>query len=152
MQQLLVKELAEHCGIGTHHIWMDVSAPITSAAVASVEFDGRAREGYRFDWLAEQAPSEHEAMQEHIQRILYHINNPDTVPVHLEEDTFGTIIMDDGYHRLHAAVFMNRLTIAFTWNGTWRAFRDAFPKSYKQKLFRLVYSDNPEEVNREPST
>lgn len=146
MQQLLVKELAEHFGIGTHPIWLDLSSPIIRKDIMDAEFDGRAREGYCFDWLAEQAPCEHEATQEHIQRILYHIKHPDTAPVRLEEDRFGTIIMDDGYHRLHAAVFANRITIPFTWNGTWRAFRVAFPKSYKQKLFRLRYNDSPTEV------
>lgn len=152
MQQLLVKELAEHCGIGMQPIWLDISSPITRKDVADAEYDGRARDGYAFDWLAEQEPCEHEAAQEHIQRILYHMRNPAPEPVYLEEDHYGSICMGDGYHRLHAAVFINRLTIPFTWNGTWRAFRDAFPRSYKQKLFRLRYSDNPTEVNYESST
>lgn len=141
MQQLLTRELAEHVGIGTSDIWHDIRGPITRDEV--LNYTGPLLKLDSYDWDYFDADEPEIKRNEHIQRITWLCRNPDKwEPLYLDENTWGIPILEDGHHRLYAALLRNDATVCFNWSGTWQHFRWAFPKSYKRGLFRWKYQGN----------
>lgn len=138
MQQLLVKELAEHVGMNERSPWQDLDSSLTRQEV--IAYDGPLPDLGGYTWGDVDDPAA--VRREHIQRIQWLIRNPRSWhPVYLDQNRYGIPCLEDGHHRLFAAMLRNDLTIAFTWSGTWNALREAFPVSYRRGLFRLKYDN-----------
>lgn len=142
--RLLVSELERIFGVVSHGRWMDINTPITKMEV--LEFLNTnptlpaLASGYCCKFGNDGDKTEDDFRREHLVRIAWLIRNPHTwEPIFLDENQFSTVTLEDGHHRVYAAVFTGQRTIDVEYSGNWKSFRESFPTSYRHGLFRLRY-------------
>jgi len=136
MLHLLTKELSQHIG-DPFGRWADITSAIDPKEVLACSDTKLHADGYQMDYQDER--DEKQIRLEHCQRIRYLMEHyPKWDPVFLDQDyQWGTVILDDGQHRLCAAVILGIKQIHVNYNGDWTALRQAFPTSYRRGLIRL---------------
>jgi len=139
-QQLLVTELAEiHENVFA--CWGDLETPLTPDEVLA--YSGpipRKMEPYEVEWFKPRRPAV--VRTEHIQRIHVCLRNPDQWPaLWMDQNQYGTFTLEDGHHRLAAAVLLGLKSVRITWGGIWRDLRQQFPRSYRAGLLRLAFDE-----------
>lgn len=141
MQHVLCRELLDVIG-GIAHVldcWHDIDHPISIDDV--LNYSGVIPDVVPpFDPDSDVDYSE-QARVLHVQRIRYCMLNPAAwPPLDVETDfNFGTIMLNDGHHRLAAAYFLKLDMVPVIWGGVWKDIRLNLPRSYRAGLLRLAF-------------
>lgn len=119
--------------------WLDVSSAVTDEEIKA--YVGPVPELPPYEWKF--GVTKKQMRKEHIQRIVALVRNPDSWdPLQIcdgsEDEGAGSLYLDDGHHRLRAALFLGLTSLPVLYCGLWKSIRTAFPASYRAGMLRQV--------------
>jgi len=141
MQRVFCQELLDVRG-GIEHVlgvWHDIDRPLCIDDV--LQYNGSIPDTMPpFDPNSDVDYGE-QARLMHVQRIRYCMLNPSAwPPLEIESDmAWGTVMLNDGHHRLAAAHLLELETVPVVWSGIWKDIRASLPRSYRAGLLRLAF-------------
>lgn len=117
--------------------WLDVKSAITDDEILA--YEGPVPELPPYEWKLAATPKQ--MRLEHIQRIHALMRNPDTwEPLQIcdgsEDEDACHMYIDDGHHRLRAALILGIPHLSVRYCGLWKSIRTAFPASYRAGMLR----------------
>ena len=117
--------------------WLDVAGAITDEEIKA--YDGPVPELPPYEWKF--GATEEQMRKEHIQRIVALMRSPDSWdPLQIcdgsEDEGARFLYLDDGHHRLRAAIVLGLPSLPILYCGLWKSIRTAFPASYRAGMLR----------------
>lgn len=132
--RVFTRELA---GLLPPTVWLDVSSAITDEEIKA--YVGPVPELPPYEWKF--GATKKQMRKEHIQRIVALMRSPESWdPLQIcdgsEDEGAGSLYLDDGHHRLRAAIVLGLPSLPILYCGLWKSIRTAFPASYRAGMLR----------------
>lgn len=117
--------------------WLDVTSAITDEEIKA--YTGPVPELPPYEWQL--GATKKQMRKEHIQRIVALMRSPDSWdPLQIcdgsEDEGARFLYLDDGHHRLRAALVLGLPSLPILYCGLWKSIRTAFPASYRAGMLR----------------